>query len=108
MRNIIGALELVGLNYWRNSVEMPVTDGKLCLYRKICQRGQLPVLQYIFRKNVKMSWLSMVEPKHIGLVNVQLENLYQDCAAESKLETDKFAFLLHRFYSIFFWTSFSH
>lgn len=55
-----------------------------------------------------MSWLSMVEPKHIGLMNVQLDNLYQDCAAESRLETDKYAFLLHRFYSIFFWTFFSH
>lgn len=50
----------------------------------------------------------MVEPKYIGLVNVQLEKLYQDCAAESKLEADKFASFLHRFYSIFFWTFFSH
>lgn len=63
--------------------------------------------QYVLRKNVKMSWLSVVEPKHAGLVNVQLEKPYQDCAAESKLEADKFAAFLHRFYSIFFWTFFS-
>lgn len=48
-------------------------------------------------KNVKMSWLSMLEPKHTGLVNVQLEKLYQDGAAESKLEADKFGSFLHRF-----------
>lgn len=44
-----------------------------------------------------MSWLSMLEPKHTGLVNVQLEKLYQDGAAESKLEADKFGSFLHRF-----------
>ena len=32
----------------------------------------------------------MVEPEHIGLVNVQMEELYQHCAEESKLEADKF------------------
>jgi len=69
---------------------MPIADHKMRLHGKICQRGQQPVLLYVLRKNVKMSWLSMVEPEHIGLVNVQMEELYQHCAEESKLEADKF------------------